>query len=56
VQEEPRNMGALSYLVMNLDNFPIKYLSRPAGASTATGFSKKHAKEQADLVNAAFEL
>ena len=56
VQEEPRNMGALSYLIMNLDNFPIKYLSRPAGASTATGFSKKHAKEQADLVKAAFEL
>ncbi len=55
VQEEPRNMGALSYLMMNLENFPLGYLSRPAGASTATGYAKKHAKEQMDLVNKAFE-
>ncbi len=54
VQEEPRNMGALSYLVMNLENFPLQYISRPAGASTATGFSKFHATEQAALVEKAF--
>jgi len=56
VQEEPRNMGALAFLSMNLDNFPIRYLSRPASASTATGFAKKHAIEQADLVKQAFTL
>lgn len=56
VQEEPKNMGALSYLKMTLDeNFPIRYISRSAGASTATGFSKKHAAEQTELVNKAFE-
>jgi 2-oxoglutarate dehydrogenase E1 component len=60
VQEEPRNMGALSFLQMNLspqgagDGFPIRYLSRPASASTATGFAKKHAQEQAALVEQAF--
>lgn len=55
VQEEPQNMGALWFLKMNLDNtFPISYISRNAGASTATGFSKKHAAEQADIVNKAF--
>ena len=54
VQEEPRNMGALAFLSMNLDNFPMKYISRPASASTATGFAKKHAIEQAQLVNEAF--
>jgi 2-oxoglutarate dehydrogenase E1 component len=54
VQEEPRNMGALSFLQMNLENFPMKYLSRPASASTATGFSKKHAQEQKQLVEQAF--
>ena len=54
VQEEPRNMGALSFLVMNLDNFPMKYISRPASASTATGFAKKHAIEQQQLIDAAF--
>ncbi len=54
VQEEPRNMGALSFLAMNLDNFAIRYISRPASASTATGFAKKHAIEQAGLVEQAF--
>ncbi len=50
VQEEPRNMGALSFLYMNLDTFPMKYMSRPASASTATGFAKLHATEQQVLV------
>ena len=54
VQEEPRNMGALGFLQMNLDNFQIKYISRPASASTATGFAKKHAIEQQLLVDQAF--
>jgi len=56
VQEEPRNMGAISYLIMNLTDFPINYISRPAGASTATGFAKKHAREQQDLIVKAFDL
>jgi 2-oxoglutarate dehydrogenase E1 component len=55
VQEEPRNMGALTFLQSNLDNFPMKYYSRPAGASTATGFAKKHAIEQKELIDKAFE-
>jgi 2-oxoglutarate dehydrogenase E1 component len=53
VQEEPRNMGALSFLQMNLENFPLKFISRPASASTATGFSKKHAIEQQQLIERA---
>lgn len=57
-QEEPRNMGALSFLKMNLpDDFPIaKYISRPAAASPATGFSKVHAKEQKAIVEEALTL
>lgn len=54
VQEEPRNMGALSFLQMNLENFPMRYISRSASASTATGFAKMHANEQAALVEQAF--
>jgi len=55
VQEEPRNMGALGFLQMNISvDFLLKYLSRPASASTATGFAKKHAIEQAQLVEQAF--
>jgi 2-oxoglutarate dehydrogenase E1 component len=56
VQEEPRNMGALAFLSINLADFPIKYISRAAGASTATGFAKKHAIEQQQLVEDAFKL
>jgi len=54
VQEEPRNMGALAFLQMNLDNFPMEYRSRPASASTATGFAKLHTIEQQKLINDAF--
>jgi 2-oxoglutarate dehydrogenase E1 component len=56
VQEEPRNMGALTYMIMQLNDFSIRYISRPASASTATGFAKKHAIEQAALVNEAFKM
>lgn len=54
VQEEPRNMGAYSFLKLNMDNFPKRVISRPASASTATGFSKKHAIEQQGLIAEAF--
>ncbi len=54
VQEEPRNMGALPFLATNLVDFPISYRSRPASASPATGFARKHTTEQAELVDAAF--
>ncbi|MCD6062690.1 MAG: 2-oxoglutarate dehydrogenase, subunit [Flavipsychrobacter sp.] len=56
VQEEPANMGALSFLKLNIEDFPMSYISRPASASPATGFSKKHAQEQQQLVEKAFTL
>lgn len=56
VQEEPRNMGAASFLKMNLEHINIGYLTRQASAATATGFAKKHVQEQAMLVNEAFSL
>jgi 2-oxoglutarate dehydrogenase E1 component len=58
VQEEPRNMGAASFLKMNIDEQAIKlgYLTRMASASTATGYSKKHAEEQKALVENAFRM
>lgn len=54
VQEEPKNMGALSFLKVNLEDFPISYISRRASASPATGFGKMHAKEQAEIIDQAF--
>jgi 2-oxoglutarate dehydrogenase E1 component len=56
VQEEPRNMGAASFLKMNLENINIGYLTRQASAATATGFARKHVQEQSMLVNEAFAL
>jgi len=58
VQEEPRNMGAASFLKMNIDDsqFKLGYLTRQASASTATGYAKKHAEEQKALVEGAFRM
>lgn len=57
VQEEPKNMGACAFLKLNLDSkqFPMGYLSRESSASTATGYAKKHAEQQAVLIEAAFQ-
>ncbi len=56
VQEEPLNMGAATFMRMNLQNINFYIISRPASASTATGYAKMHAKEQAALIDTAFEI
>lgn len=56
VQEEPKNMGSWTYLLRRDENFKLKLISRKASASPATGFSKVHAKEQAQIVDEAFDV
>jgi 2-oxoglutarate dehydrogenase E1 component len=56
VQEEPQNMGAASFLQMNLKGIKFGVISRQASASTATGYMKVHAKEQADILTTAFSI
>jgi 2-oxoglutarate dehydrogenase E1 component len=56
VQEEPQNMGAASYLRMNLESINFHVISRKASASTASGYSKIHAKEQLAVVDTAFSI
>jgi 2-oxoglutarate dehydrogenase E1 component len=56
VQEEPLNMGAATFLRMNLKNINFYIISRSASAATATGFSKVHAKEQAQIIDTAFSI
>lgn len=56
VQEEPLNMGAASFLQMNLKTINYGIIGRQASASTATGYSKLHAKEQAEIVQTAFNI
>jgi 2-oxoglutarate dehydrogenase E1 component len=56
VQEEPQNMGAASFLQMNLKAIKFGVISRQASASTATGYMKVHTKEQADILTTAFSI
>ncbi|MBS1920868.1 MAG: 2-oxoglutarate dehydrogenase E1 component [Bacteroidetes bacterium] len=56
VQEEPLNMGAASYLQMNLKSINYGVISRQPSASTASGYSKVHAQEQEEIVETAFSI
>ena len=56
VQEEPQNMGAASFLKMNLHNINFGVISRSASASTATGYAKVHAAEQLEVIETAFNI
>ena len=58
VQDEPANQGPWTYIGLFLpkymDGQVARLISRPASASPATGSAKRHAVEQADLVERAF--
>lgn len=56
VQEEPLNMGAASYLQMHLKSVNYGIISRQPSAATASGYSKVHAQEQAEIVETAFSI
>lgn len=56
VQEEPLNMGAASFLQMNLKNFNYALIARRPSASTATGYAKVHAQEQKEIIDTAFSI
>ncbi|MEP7192813.1 MAG: thiamine pyrophosphate-dependent enzyme, partial [Actinomycetota bacterium] len=63
VQDEPANQGAWPYMAMNLpqalagrgETRVLRVASRVASASPATGSSKKHALQQAQLIAMAFD-
>jgi 2-oxoglutarate dehydrogenase E1 component len=59
VQEEPRNMGAWSFMRGHLQpmlatHHKIGYAGRPRSASPAPGSPKQHAREQHDVIEQAF--
>jgi len=56
VQEEPLNMGAATFLKMNLQTINFSVISRSASASTATGYAKIHIKEQLEIIEKAFSI
>ncbi|MEO7984834.1 MAG: 2-oxoglutarate dehydrogenase E1 component, partial [Bacteroidota bacterium] len=56
VQEEPLNMGAASFLKMNLSSINYGVIGRQPSASTATGYNKVHLQEQAEIIETAFSI
>jgi 2-oxoglutarate dehydrogenase E1 component len=56
VQEEPGNMGAASYLQMNLKTINYGVITRQPSASTASGYSKVHQQEQSEVIETAFTI
>ncbi|MGB0430199.1 MAG: 2-oxoglutarate dehydrogenase E1 component [Bacteroidia bacterium] len=56
VQEEPKNMGAWTFLLRYDINHKMKLISRKASASPSTGFKKTHFKEQAEIIDKAFTI
>ena len=56
VQEEPRNMGAWTYIAPRLGEMlaqPLRYEGRPERASPAEGYQHRHLREQHRIVMAA---
>jgi 2-oxoglutarate dehydrogenase E1 component len=61
VQEEPKNMGAWSYVAPRLrvaagNALVIRYIGRPERASPAEGYAKAHADEQGRIVQDALDV
>ena len=59
VQEEPENMGAWPYLLRRLRKTSLNtmdVISRKESSSTATGYAKQHANQQAYIVSTAFDV
>jgi 2-oxoglutarate dehydrogenase E1 component len=54
VQEEPKNMGAFTFLRRYTQFDDFKLIARKSSASPATGYASVHAQEQAKIVNSAF--
>lgn len=54
VQEEPKNMGAFTFLRRYTQFDDFKLIARKSSASPATGYASVHAQEQLKIVNGAF--
>jgi 2-oxoglutarate dehydrogenase E1 component len=53
-QEEPANMGPWSYISMNMQEFPMRLIARPASGSPATGSPQFHEIRQRKIIEKTF--
>lgn len=54
IQEEPENMGAWRHVDKIMRPLNLKYVGRDEAASPATGFSKRHAEENEEIMVSIF--
>lgn len=54
IQEEPENMGPWRFIDKNLRALNLKYVGRHEAASPATGFAKRHAMENEEIMTGVF--
>jgi len=54
IQEEPENMGPWRFVDANMRGLNLKYFGRTASASPATGFAKRHAAENEEIMQNIF--
>ncbi len=54
IQEEPENVGPWRHVDHAVRSLNLKYIGRDEGASPATGFSKKHAEENEEIMRKIF--
>ena len=54
VQEEPKNMGAWSFMLQNFTAVPLSVISRSRSASPASGSSELHKIRQEAILDEVF--
>ena len=54
IQEEPENAGAWRHIEHTMKKVDLAYIGRDEAASPATGFSKRHAAENEEIMNKLF--
>ncbi|MBK9285808.1 MAG: 2-oxoglutarate dehydrogenase E1 component [Sphingobacteriaceae bacterium] len=54
IQEEPENMGPYRFVDKHLRSLNLKYIGRDEAASPATGFAKRHAMENEEIMTGIF--
>jgi 2-oxoglutarate dehydrogenase E1 component len=54
IQEEPENMGPWRHVERYIRQLNPKYIGRDAAASPATGFAKRHASENEEIMTSIF--
>ncbi len=54
-QEEPENMGALSFFLRKLRDYDLEWIARKTSASPASGSPKRDAKRQKAMIDTVFK-